>query len=259
MRWTCRALALTLVLGACSPAAAPGRGPAVPPPTPEGPDPGAWLRSALGPLPEPLPEGVTFAAVPAGRYVPVFEAPEAARPAFTLGTDNGLGRIAPLLVLADRVDGSGTRWLRVQLPIRPNGTSAWIREDDVRRLVEREERIVVDLSGRTLRYFRGGELVRKLRVGIGSAATPSAIGTFFVWARVRYDDPSGPYGIFALGLSGFSRVLKDWPGGGRLAIHGTDDPSDRGRRVSNGCIRVYNPELRLLRDVPLGTPVTIRA
>jgi len=256
MRWIRRGLALAILLGACSPGASSEQ--ASPPPTAAGPDPSAALAYAFEPLPEALPEGVTFAAVPAARYVPMFDEPEAERPAFVFGTRNWSGQRAPLLVVDDRVDGSGTRWLEVHLPVRPNGRTAWIREDDVERLLEREERIVVDLSSRTLRYFRGDELVHRLRVGIGAAATPSATGTFSVWVKMRFDDPGGPYGILALGLSGFSRVLKDWPGGGRLAIHGTDDPADRGRDVSHGCIRVYNPELRLLRDVPLGTPVTIR-
>lgn len=258
MRRTSLALALTLLLGACSPATTPGSGdlPAVP--GAEGPDPSAALPSPLVPLPAPLPEGVTFAAVPAARYVPMFDEPEVTEPAFLFGTRNWSGDRAPLLVLDDHVDGAGTRWLRLHLPIRPNGTSAWIREDDVARLLEREERVVVDLSSRTLRHFRGDELVRKLDVGIGSMATPTAVGTFSIWVKVDYDDPTGPYGTFALGLTGFSPVLKDWPGGGRLAIHGTDDPADRGRQVSSGCIRVFNPELELLRHLPLGTPVTIR-
>ena len=64
--------------------------------------------------------------------------------------------------------------------------------------------------------------------------------------------------MFALGLSGFSPVLKDWPGGGRMAIHGTAHASDRGLMVSHGCVRVYNDDMVDLRRVPLGTPVVIR-
>src|SRR3990170_487002 len=248
-------LAMILVLGSCTTVGS-GERASAPRATPfvVGPDPSVGTV----PLPAPLPEGVTFAAIPAARYVPMFEEAGAEQPAFVFGTKNWSGSRASLLVLEDRVDDVGTRWLRVQLPVRPNGRSAWIRDEDVRRLVERRDRIVVDLSSRTLRYFREGELVNELRVGIGSMATPTATGTFSLWVKVGYDDPSGPYGTLALGLSGFSPVLKDWPGGGRLAIHGTDDPSDRGRQVSHGCIRVYNPELRLLRDVRLGTPVTIK-
>jgi lipoprotein-anchoring transpeptidase ErfK/SrfK len=42
-----------------------------------------------------------------------------------------------------------------------------------------------------------------------------------------------------------------------MAIHGTEDPSDRGRDVSEGCVRVYDAQLPALEDVPLGTPVWI--
>jgi lipoprotein-anchoring transpeptidase ErfK/SrfK len=43
-----------------------------------------------------------------------------------------------------------------------------------------------------------------------------------------------------------------------MAIHGTIDPSHLGRDVSHGCVRVLNPQMLELRDVPLGTPVLIR-
>ncbi|MGZ5289871.1 MAG: L,D-transpeptidase [Actinomycetota bacterium] len=41
-------------------------------------------------------------------------------------------------------------------------------------------------------------------------------------------------------------------------MHGTSDPSDRGQRVSHGCIRVYNADMASLTDLPMGTPVVIR-
>jgi len=253
-------LALVLVLGACSPAASSG--PSAPSPTRPAASPVAPLPSPSEPPaeagPEPLPESSTFVVVPAARWVPMYAKPEARKAAFSFGTRNWSGRRAPLLVLDDHVDGAGERWFEVQLPVRPNGRSAWIREADVRRLHVRRERIVVDLSSHTLRHYRGERLLHRLKVGIGAMATPTAVGTFSVWVKMEYEDASGPYGPFALGLSGFSPVLEDWPGGGRLAIHGTGNPADRGRQVSHGCIRVYNPELELLRDVPLGTPVTIR-
>jgi lipoprotein-anchoring transpeptidase ErfK/SrfK len=133
-----------------------------------------------------------------------------------------------------------------------------VRSDDVRTHRVRQ-RIVVDLSAHVLRRFVGGTLTDRIEVAIGTASTPTPPGHYFVWAKVSYRDPAGPYGVFALGLSGFSRVLTSWPGGGRLAIHGTDDPSDIGFDVSHGCVRVLNEDLRHLRDVPLGTAVLIRA
>ena len=45
---------------------------------------------------------------------------------------------------------------------------------------------------------------------------------------------------------------------GRMAIHGTDRPALLGRRGSLGCLRASDVALRgLVRDVPVGTPVTV--
>jgi len=202
-----------------------------------------------------LPEGVDVVAVPLERYVPMWDEPEAPGAAFALDTRNPLGELAPMLI-ADARLANGNAWFEVYLPLRPNGTTAWVRERDV-RLRERDERIEVDLSDRVLRRFVDGRLVDRLRVGVGTPQTPTGTGTFYVWVKVPYEDPDQPYGIMALGLSGFSPVLSDWPGEGRMAVHGTPYASDRGRAVSHGCVRVYNEDMRALLDVPLGTPVVI--
>jgi lipoprotein-anchoring transpeptidase ErfK/SrfK len=170
---------------------------------------------------------------------------------------NAWGQRLGFLVQKGFRDREGTGWIRVLLPQRPNGSAGWIREDHV-DLLPLREKLLVDLSERTLRRYRDGELVDTFSVGVGTPATPTATGRFFVWATVAYADDRGPYGSFALGLSGFSDVITDWVGGGRMAIHGTWKASDRGRAVSYGCVRVFNPELERLQDVPMGTPVVIR-
>ena len=162
-----------------------------------------------------------------------------------------------MLVAGARRDAEGEAWLKVLLPIRPNENAGWVKSEDV-RLIPQHERIVVDLSRRTLWHYRDGKLLDRFSVGIGRPETPTATGTFYVWARVPQASPSGPYGTFTLGISGFSEVLKTWPGGGRMAIHGTANPADPGKAVSHGCVRVYNPDMLKLRHVPLGTPVIIR-
>ena len=121
-----------------------------------------------------------------------------------------------------------------------------------------EDRIVVRLHPHTLTRYRDGQRVATYQVAVGDPSTPTTTGRFFVWARVGYADTNGAYGNFALGLSGFSRVITDWPGGGRMAIHGTPDPSTAGENVSNGCVRVYNPLMAKLIDVPMGATVVIR-
>ena len=197
-----------------------------------------------------------WAVIPRERYLDMWKKPGRPNPAFVFDSrlaGVGFGR---MLVVGER-ETNGERWLRVKLPIRPNGAAAWARQTDV-RLVPRYDQLMVDLSKRTLEHYHDGELIDRFRVGVGRPEYPSALGTFYVWQKVNFDEWYGPYGIYALGLSGFSPVLLDWPGGGRMAIHGTGDPSDRGREVSHGCIRVYNEGMKVLRRIPLGTPVVIR-
>ena len=66
------------------------------------------------------------------------------------------------------------------------------------------------------------------------------------------------YGPLAFGTSAYS-VLSDWPGGGVIGIHGTDQPGLLPGRPSHGCVRVRNADIRrLARLMPVGTPLTIR-
>jgi lipoprotein-anchoring transpeptidase ErfK/SrfK len=157
-------------------------------------------------------------------------------------------------------DEDGRFWLRISLPIWPNGQHGWIGADGI-RLRPTAERVVIDLSDRRLMRFRQGAATTRVPVAVGATATPTPAGRFFVWAKVDTQRPSGPYGSYILGLSGFSESIEpwsEWPGEPRLAIHGTDDPTDAGRAVSHGCVRVANALLRSLRGVPMGTPVVIR-
>ncbi len=229
---------------------------------------GSDRPSATGPSPaaarvervlRTIGEGsAAFVAIPERRYVPMWRAPRESARGFALDAKAPRGRgTAPMLVADARMDRRGTDWYEVYLPLRPNGSTAWVRGEDVRLRV-RHERIEVDLSRRMLWRYVDGELVDRLRVGVGTPASPTAVGTFYVWVKVPFRPPHPAYGVFALGLSGFSPVLSDWPGEGRMAIHGTADPADRGRAVSHGCVRVWNPEMQRLVDVPLGTPVIIR-
>ena len=204
-----------------------------------------------------LPQGVNVLAVPAERVIAVWDEPKEADAAFALDTRNPVGRFSPLLIEGAK-RRAGEAWYRVLLPLRPNGSTGWVRASDVslRRI---DQRIEVDLSERVLRYYIHDELEDRFQVGVGTDATPTGIGTFYVWVKIRYASPYQPYGIAALGLSGFSPVLSDWPGGGRMAIHGTSSLTDLGNAVSHGCVRVYNDDLKSLLDVPLGTPVEITA
>ena len=196
-----------------------------------------------------------------GKVWAVHRNPDLSSPSTKLKTYNPLGQVVRMLVLDGHRDPDGTRWFKILVPERPNGRTGWIRVTDPKQVQvdELPDRIEVDLSDRKLNYFRNGKRAARFSVGVGTEQYPTPKGMFFVWASVPQKDPAGPYGRFALGLSGFSPVLSDWPGGGRAAIHGTSDPADRGEKVSHGCVRVYNDDMRYLEDVPLGTPVLISA
>ena len=162
-------------------------------------------------------------------------------------------------VLATRVDRTcrATDYL-VQLPIRPNGSTGWVRARDV-RLVAVRTRISVDLSQRRITLFRDGRPVLVAAAAIGAPSTPTPTGRFYVNQRLLTGNPIGDYGPGAVGISAFSPVLLHWPQGGPIAIHGTNAPDMIGFAVSHGCIRIRNVDVRrLLREAVEGTPVEIR-
>jgi lipoprotein-anchoring transpeptidase ErfK/SrfK len=171
---------------------------------------------------------------------------------------NPIGQRLRLLVVDALRYENEVGWFKVLLPERPNGSTGWIKSDNPALTVDAlPYRIEVDLSKFSLKLYKEGNLVERLKVGVGMDRYPTPKGIFYVWSSSKLD-PSGPYGRFALGLSGFSPVLSEWSGGGRSAIHGTAVASDRGKKVSHGCVRVFNKDFRKLEKVQLGTPVIIR-
>jgi lipoprotein-anchoring transpeptidase ErfK/SrfK len=146
----------------------------------------------------------------------------------------------------------------VQIPKRPNGVTGWVPagQVDVEKV---RTRILVDLSEKRVTLFRNGKRVLTATAAIGSAATPTPTGSFYVNQRLIPSDPSGPFGPGAVGISAFSNVLTGWTQGGPIAIHGTNAPWSIGRAVSNGCIRLPNATLKKVFAQSLGgTPVVIR-
>lgn len=168
---------------------------------------------------------------------------------------------APLVLL---VTEQRAGWLQVLLPVRPNGSTGWIRSDEV-SLVANDFRIIVELGAHRITAYQGTEVLLSEPIGIGTQAAPTPGGLYYVKELFQPIDsagnldPGGPYGPFAYGLSGFSEVLFSFGGGdGQFGIHGTNDPSGLGRDVSNGCIRMSNAGItRLARTLPLGVPVEI--
>jgi hypothetical protein len=200
---------------------------------------------------------IGYAAVARGR-VRAFRRPDRGLLArFGRLNVNGVPTVFGILGAVVRADCSPT-WYHVQLPLRPNGVTGYVRANAV-DVGPVRTRIDVDLSARRLEFFRQGKLVLRTAVAIGTSATPTPIGRFYVNQRLIPSDPTGPFGPAALGISAFSNVLTGWTQGGPVAIHGTDEPWSIGHAASNGCIRVRNDIVRrLFRWTLAGTPVVVR-
>jgi hypothetical protein len=174
-----------------------------------------------------------------------------------VGDRTEFGSPRTFAVFARRAD----HWLGVVTPELPNGRLGWI---DARSssldLGLVSTRIEVDLSRRQLTVLGRGRL-RRMSVAIGAPASPTPVGRFAVTDKLPGARFSASYGCCILALSGHQTKLPPgWSGGDRLAIHATQDPQDIGQRMSAGCVRGLDADLRyLMQVVPLGTAVVIRS
>jgi hypothetical protein len=152
----------------------------------------------------------------------------------------------------------GRYWLRVQLPILPNGSSGWIPREAVGAFQTVDTHLVVDRERLRATLYRRGRAIFRSIIGVGEPHWPTPRGRFYVRERLTgFTDPI--YGAIAFGTNGRSAVLTDWPGGGFIGIHGTNQPEILPGRVSHGCVRLPNPSIqRLDRLMRIGTPVTVR-
>ena len=209
------------------------------------------------------PAAVPVAVAPAIRQIvtpkagglSIYSSAGALAPGQALPAFNDLG--SPLVLLSV---GAEEGWLQVLLPTRPNGSTGWVRADQVNVTVP-QYRVELSRAAHVLRviHISDGAVVLTAPAGVGKASTPTPAGEFFVRDHFPTGSNNHPYGPFAFGLSGHSEVLMQFgTGDGRLAIHGTNQPSTIGVDASNGCPHVANDVVLALIDyLPLGTPVVI--
>ena len=151
-------------------------------------------------------------------------------------------------------------WLGVVTPQAGNGRVAWIAQSAT-SLSRVAWKLEVSLSERRLTVLRGGRVLERYTVAIGTPDAPTPTGRFAVTDRLVTNDPAGPYGCCILALSANApHAIQGWTGGTRVAIHSTPKTASIGEAASHGCVRVTLPEGRwLLAHIPLGTPTLITA
>jgi hypothetical protein len=171
-------------------------------------------------------------------------------------TEDGFPEV--YVILRSWTDSNGRTWLKIRVPMRPNGQRGWVRDSAFGPLYHVRTHLVIDRSDLEARLYKSGEEIWSAPIGIGAPATPTPAGDFWIREKFEISASGSLYGPVAFGTSDYS-VLTDWPGGGVSGIHGTDAPGLIPGRPSHGCIRVRNPDIRELWDLlPIGTPVTVR-
>jgi lipoprotein-anchoring transpeptidase ErfK/SrfK len=202
-----------------------------------------------------IPAGTSLVAQAKPASVPIYAAAGGGEPSQSLDHPNENG--APLVFL---VKGRRGDWLNVYLPVRPNGSTGWVRAADV-TVVSNPYSIDITLGQHRLVVHDGDDVVLDEPIGVGTAQTPTPGGVYYIKELLQPPHPNGPYGPYAYGLSGFSNLLDEFRGGdGVIGIHGTNEPDAIGTDVSHGCIRMRNEAiLELVPVLPLGTPVHIAA
>jgi hypothetical protein len=172
-------------------------------------------------------------------------------------TEDGVPEV--YVVLESRLDDKDRAWLRIRIPGRPNGRVGWVREQELSNLKTIQTHLTIDRGRLRATLRKNGRRIWSSRVGIGKPGTATPAGRFWIRERLSNLRGSPIYGPWAFGTSAYSKSLTDWPGGGVIGIHGTDQPELIPGRPSHGCIRVRNAAIvRLAKLMPIGTPIRIR-
>jgi lipoprotein-anchoring transpeptidase ErfK/SrfK len=111
--------------------------------------------------------------------------------------------------------------------------------------------IAIDLSEQRLYAYQGEEIVKSFLVSTGKSTTPTPVGRYAVWIKLRYDDMSGP-GYY---LRNVPYTMYFYKGYG---IHGTYWHSNFGTPMSHGCVNMVTEEAGWLFNWSyVGIPVIV--
>jgi lipoprotein-anchoring transpeptidase ErfK/SrfK len=152
----------------------------------------------------------------------------------------------------------GARWLRVRLPMRPNGATGWVPAAAGSAGATHWE-IVVRRAERRALVLDEGNVRAAFAIIVGKPSTPTPLGTFFVVEKLRLA-PGVAYGPWALTTSAYSNILDEFAGGdGQVALHGTVGLSGAlGTFSSHGCVRFAPAAISWIANhVDPGTPVLV--
>jgi lipoprotein-anchoring transpeptidase ErfK/SrfK len=228
-------------------------------------------------LPAATPSAVGQTTPPTSSQI--ISTPEAAKPTLVAQTKNGKPG-APFTVYATAGKGakvqialknpklsrllftvvseSGDSYF-VNLPTRPNGSKGYVKKADVTTF-ENPFKITISLTDKRLSAYKNDVLLLATKVAIGEDKNPTPVGEFYTYWIRKPQPGSRGYGVFIIGISAHSDVIKAYgpSGDGRIGLHGTYNDAELGMTVSAGCVRMSNSAITKLKEtLPMGTPVLI--
>jgi lipoprotein-anchoring transpeptidase ErfK/SrfK len=164
-----------------------------------------------------------------------------------------------LVLVLDRTIVKKQEWLRVRLPVRPNGTTGWVPASALSELQPIDTWLKISTKTFRITLIKKGKTVFKAPIGVGQPQWPTPKGQLFIRAKLeKYGGAGSVFGPLAFITSATSPTLTDWPGGGIVGVHGTNAPGLIPGRISHGCIRLRNADiLKLDKLMEVGTPLTI--
>jgi len=164
-----------------------------------------------------------------------------------------------LVVVLGKVTVAGRRWLYVRY-VGLGDRRGWVPGVSLWLARRTDKRLVLDRSRFRLRLLRGRRVLFSTRIGVGAVGSPTPAGHYYIRERLGpFRNTNSVYGALAFGTSAYSPFRTDWPGGGQVGIHGTNQPYLIPGRISNGCVRLHNSAVRRLgRSLRVGTPLLIR-
>jgi hypothetical protein len=163
--------------------------------------------------------------------------------------------LATFVLLREHWTGSQA-WVKLRVPGRPNGKTGWVLRSALGSFSMTHNLIVVNRKAEQLTLYRNGHAIFRAPVGVGKPSTPTPPGHFWLTEAFASSDPF--YGPYAFATSDYS-TLTEWPGGGIVGLHGTNEPSLVPGDPSHGCIRLHNSDiLKLKRLVAIGTPIRVK-
>jgi len=171
-------------------------------------------------------------------------------------TEDGFPEI--YLLLRAHWDRRGLEWVKLRIPMRPNGQVGWVEANALSRLHLTHQQVLVSRPRLRIYLYDSGHLMWSAPVAVGKPSTPTPPGYFWIRERFTISNPSSGYYPYAFGTADYS-TLTEWPRGGVVGIHGPFyNPGGIPGYISHGCIRLRVPDDRWLgQHLKLGTPLRI--